>query len=800
MNQHTLKVLEFDKIKDILKRYTVSELGREIVQNLTPISDLEKIKSNLKATSEVKQINLVYQKIPLEGLCNIFPLLEKIKVKGVILNPVELLNISHTIQTARIVKKFFSQLKAVYPHIFPKVQRIEIFSEIGENLRSSIGDQGEILDSASSKLREIREQIRVTKNQIKENLEETLNNKKFQKVIQEKIVTLRRNRYVIPVKTNFRSCFHGIVHDQSSGQATLFVEPLTIVNLNNKWQQLEVDEKDEILVILKRLTQSIYENRNHIRKTTSILAELDFIQAKAIFSKEFGGNEPILNKNGFINLKQACHPLLIWRQKVKKPVKTIIDYNIVPIDIHLGSTFDTLVITGPNTGGKTVALKTVGLLTLMAQSGLHIPSEEGSEIAIFKSIFADIGDEQNIQQNLSTFSSHITNIIDILKQSDSSSLALLDELGAGTEPNEGAALGIAILEFLHQEKVKTIATTHHNAIKAFAYTEDGISNASVEFNQDTLQPTYKILIGLPGKSNAFLIASKLGLPSEIIDQAQKRQDLKTIKVENLIENLEKDYKSLEEERKTISQEIKNTVALKKEYHDLLQRSKFEAENIQKDACLEAEKIVEETRKKTKEIIQNIKLKGVNKESIAEKDRELSKIKDSIHEKRPLSLSGKDKKIIRNLKVGEEIFIPSLKKQGVVLSHPSAAGEVEVQINNMRVQINLQEIERTTKHKKKTEDSHYTIASHYTVKKEEHVAPKINVIGYQTSEALSKVDKYLDQAFLNRLSVINIVHGKGTGTLRKAISEMLSGHPLVENFRLGEISEGGIGVTIVNIKT
>jgi len=587
----------------------------------------------------------------------------------------------------------------------------------------------------------------------------------------------------VPIKKEFKGNFPGLIHDESASGATLFVEPISIVNLNNKLKELKIKEKREIKKILKNLTEEVNQQKDILWLNIDTMAQLDFIFAKARYSLDIEGTQPIIGKKGYINLKKARHPLLKGK--------------VVPIDVHLGKDFNTLVITGPNTGGKTVALKTVGLLTLMAQSGLHVPAKWGTEISVFEKVFADIGDEQSIEQSLSTFSSHMTNIIKILKQVNENSLVLLDELGAGTDPAEGAALAISILIYLHQKGVKTVATTHYSELKAFAHSNEGVENASVEFDVETLQPTYNLLIGIPGRSNAFEIAYRLGLPGDLIDNARNFMNRDELKIEELLQDIyqnRKQAKREKEEVEKLSEEIKR---LKEDYYRQLDRLKNRKEEIIKDAKREALEIVEKAKEEAQKIIDQ--LRKVNKEDNDKNrkieaarmklDSKINQLKDSLIE--PL-IKNADKPA-DNLKPGDAVFIESLNQKGYVTQGPEGE-EVQVQVRIMKINVpvtSLRKIEEDKAEEKKS-------ANKIALKKSKTVSLEIDVRGAVLDDALKKVDKYIDDAYLAGLKQVSIIHGKGTGTLRKGIQDFLKNNSLVKSFRDGRYEEGGDGVTVVTL--
>jgi len=785
LNKRTLKVLEFDKIKSILKGYVESSLGEEKVDKLEPSNDLSFIKKCQEETSEAVRILERGYNISFRGLKDVRNTLKK-AAKGVICQPQELLEIADSIRVSRRLKSFLKNRKnkrEIYENVDKYLNKLTVLTILEEKLRSCIVGPDEIADNASRVLKEIRINIENLQNKIKQTLEKILVSPNTRKYLQDQIITIRNGRYVVPIKREFKGNFPGLVHDESASGATLFIEPISIVNLNNKLKELKIKEKREIEKILKDLTEEVNQQKDIIWLNIDTMAQLDFIFAKARYSLDIEGTQPIIGKNGYINLKKARHPLLKGK--------------VVPIDIHVGKEFNTLIITGPNTGGKTVTLKTVGLLTLMAQSGLHVPAKWGTEISVFEKVFANIGDEQSIEQSLSTFSSHMTNIIKILKQVNENSLVLLDELGAGTDPAEGAALAISILIALHQKGVKTVATTHYSELKAFAHSHEGVENASVEFDVETLQPTYNLLIGIPGRSNAFEIAYRLGLPGELINNARNFVSKDELKIEELLQDIYQNRKQAEREKEEVEKLSEEIKRLKEDYYRQLNKLKNRKEDIIKDAKREALEIVEKAKEEAQKIIDQ--LRKINKEDIDKNkkieatrtklDSKINQLKDSLIE--PL-IKDADKPA-DDLKLGDAVFIESLNQKGYVTQEPEGE-EVQVQVGIMKINVpvtSLRKIEEDEAEEKKS-------VSKIAIKKSKTVSLEIDVRGAVLDDALKKVDKYIDDAYLAGLKQVSIIHGKGTGTLRKGIQDFLKNNSLVKSFRDGRYGEGGDGVTVVTL--
>jgi len=611
----------------------------------------------------------------------------------------------------------------------------------------------------------------------------------YQKYLQEPIITVRGDRHVIPVKQEFRANIPGIVHDQSASGATLFIEPMAIVEMNNDIKKLKLDEENEIERILRELTALVDEKYDSIKTNMEILATLDFIFAKARFSLEFRCTEPRVNSKGIINIKKARHPLL----KAE---------SVVPIDIYMGETFNTLVITGPNTGGKTVTLKTIGLLTLMAQSGLHIPANDYSEVAVFDEVFADIGDEQSIEQSLSTFSSHMTNIVSILEHVTPNSLVLFDELGAGTDPTEGAALAMSILELLHKKNIRTAATTHYSELKIYALTTEGICNASVEFDVATLRPTYRLLIGIPGKSNAFEISRKLGLSEEIIKRAKEFISQDDVKFEDLIRSLEEDKRKAEEERDIASRLKFELEKEKSEMDRRLEKLEAQKDRIIREARNEALEIVRRSKEEAGELIRELQdaiwKENEEKAAMIEKSRmKLRQRENDMEEKIGESLFKKSGIApLKDIRIGMAVKIINLDRTGSVLTLPDEDGNLTVQAGIMKINVNVNNLTAAEEEKEKPKRSSGVKVSSA---KAMTVASQIDLRGQTLDEALMNVDKYLDDAYLGNLPQVTIIHGKGTGVLRAGIMQLLKSHSHVKSYRSGGFGEGGIGATIVEIK-
>ncbi len=792
MDKHTFSVLEFSKIKKLLKERVISATGEQIVEKIIPSTDLEQILNVQRETTEMREIILYEGTPPFARLEDINVELKKSAIKGAILDAVKISKIFKIIKTSRLVKKFILKAGGKYPLIKERTDKIKTFLELEEEIIHCIGEDGVVLDRASPDLKKIRREIIKKEQAIKNRLETIIRSSHFATIIQEPLVTIRQNRYVIPIKQEKKVKFPGIVHDKSDSGATLFVEPFEVVELNNTLRELIKDEEQEILKILQKLTACIGEKTQEIYYSVLSLGEIDFIYARAMLANRMEAVEPKLNQKGFINLLQARHPLLK-------------DF-VVPINISLGKDFDILVITGPNTGGKTVTLKTVGLLTLMAQCGLHIPAACGSEIAVFQKIFCDIGDEQSIEQNLSTFSSHMKYIVQVLKEANSNSLVLLDELGAGTDPTEGAALGMAILDFLYKEKVKVMATTHHDTLKTYAYLTEGVCNARVEFDEKTLKPTFQISIGLPGKSCAFIIARRLDLTFEVVSRAQSFLTKEKIKADSLIEEIEQDKKLIEKEKNLIKMTREESFKIKDKLEKELNEIKENKKEIILKAYQEAGKILRETQDRAEKIIVNL-----NKKKILSKKSKgplLKEIREMSEEIKAKLMPEKELIKSRDIKIGDYVLVKSLNKKGIVLSISGKSKKCKVQIDSMKILVSIFDIEKVVKRDRLPENFIYTrdgISKRLTERDNLYLSKiktfknELSLRQFSVEDAKLRLEKYLDDAYLLGVSPVYIIHGKGKGVLRDEVRKLLDNISYIKLFRSGDVSEGGIGVTVVYLK-
>lgn len=792
MNEKAIKVLEYNKIIELLKGQAGSEMTRKIISELKPFTDPRVIRTVLEETDEA--VRLISFKGPLP-LGNFYDIKQFVGFaqKGGSLNMKQLLQVLYNMKiTANVINWLKGDVPSL-PILQSLVEVLAVFKDLAEEIDRSIESEDMVSDNASSELRHIRRSIVRQNDTIKNRINQMINKADNQSMLQDAIVTVRDGRYVIPVKQEHRSKFPGIVHDQSASGATLFIEPQVIVNMNNELRELEVAEKAEVERILAELSGRVGEHAAQLNNNQEILVQLDLIMAKGKLAHIQHAECPSVNEDGILVLKEARHPL-IDRQKA------------VPINVSIGDKYSTLVVTGPNTGGKTVTLKTAGLLAMMAQTGLHIPAASSSTIPIYENIFADIGDEQSIEQSLSTFSSHMKNIVEIVEKASDKSLILLDELGAGTDPTEGAALAIAVLETLRSRGAQIFATTHYTELKKYAIQTSGVENASMEFDIETLSPTYKLTIGIPGKSNAFEISKKLGLPGEIIDKSKSLLEGGDIKFESVLEAIEEDKKAAEEER---DEAIMLNIEMKKQKEEMDKREKKlkqQQEKMLNDAKEEARAIIAEAKEVTKEVQEELR-ELAKVESLGERnkrlDRSKRKIKDAAGRyKETITREENDNPVsIEDVKVGDRVKVLTINQNGEVIGLPDSRGEITVKVGVMKMKCKAEDLKiiidgRQKKKKPKTSKANY--GSLYK-SKSYSISPTINVQGQNLDDALANTEKYLDDAFMAHLEEVTIIHGRGEGILKKGIQDMLKRHKQVKSFRKGNYNEGGEGVTIVKLK-
>ena len=776
--------LEFNKVIERLAEYACFEPSRELLLALEPKKTVDAATKAIEETSEGVEIMRLYPLFNAGPCRDIREALRMLELGGV-LTVEQLMAVADTCRASRQTKEFFSHIKGHYPQLAEQAKRLDIFKTIETAVAKAIGPDGQIADGASDRLANLRHRIRMFERQIQDRLENFIKNPNTAKFLQDPIVTLRGGRYVVPVKQEYRSSVAGAVHDVSSSGATLFVEPLAVMQANNELARLHLEEDDEIAAILRALSAVVASSREPLSHTMWGLARIDFIMAKAQLSYDMQAAPCQLNSNGLINLKQARHPL-------------ISSAVVVPIDVRLEPKLKVMVITGPNTGGKTVTLKTVGLLTLMALSGLHIPAEPGSGLAFYRQIFADIGDEQSIEQSLSTFSAHMSNIVQILAHSGDDSLILLDELGSGTDPTEGAALAMSILEYLHRAGAKTLATTHYSELKSFAYNKNGYTNASVEFDVETLRPTYRLLMGIPGKSNAFQIAEKLGLNSAVIDRANSFLTADEQQEADFISGLEEHRLQAEQASHEADLRLAEVVEQQRQLKNReIELSNREAEIITK-ARLQAAEIVKESRREAEELYQQMKQElkkaGVQGKEVQAARSKMQKLQDKLQNNLPAKKYQGDAPT--KVEIGQSVEVPKLRQSGIVCTLPNEKGEMQVQIGVMKVNVNLSDlrIDKQKVQKERTASTRFMMQE-----KARHISPDIDLHGLTVDEAIYQLDKYLDDAFLAGLHQVRVIHGRGTGALKAGVLPYLKKHRLVASVNGASFNEGGWGVTVVELK-
>lgn len=789
MNQKVYQTLEFNKIIEQLSEHATSPGGKELCRSLTPMDHINEIEQALTETSDA--LKRIWQKgsVSFSGCRDVRSSLRRLEI-GSILSQEELLHICSLLEAVNRIKQFSRNENADAPKdsLDDLFAGLEPLTPLALEIRRCILSEEEINDDASPGLKQVRRAIRNSYDKIHSQLTGMVANANMRTYLQEAVITQRNGRYCVPVKVEYRGQVPGMIHDQSSSGSTLFIEPMAVVKLNNDLKELAMKEQEEIEKILACLSQETAASISEIETNYHILTRLDFIFAKAQFSKNYKGSCPLFNTKGYIHIKDGRHPLL-------EP------HSVVPITLYLGGSFHLLIITGPNTGGKTVALKTIGLFTLMGQSGLHIPAFERSELALFREVYADIGDEQSIEQSLSTFSSHMKKIVSILEHADEHSLVLFDELGAGTDPVEGAALATSVLSYLHSRKIRTAATTHYSELKVFALSTEGVENACCEFDVETLRPTYRLLIGVPGKSNAFAISSKLGLPDFIIEDARRLISETNVNFEDLITDLENSRTTIEKEREEIRQYKEEIRHLRNKLEQKQEKLEKRKEAILREANERAQGILQEAKTYADETIRKFNqyhLSGPSAKEM-EKDRQelrekLTSVEKKLTLKTPSKKSGNYKP--SDFKPGDSVRVISLNLEGIVSSKPNAKGDMYVQMGILRSLINLKDLEPIQEKMPKNETSPKSNMGSIKVSKSASVSTELHLIGMTTDEAVVVLDKYLDDAYLAHVPSVRIVHGKGTGALRAAVHRHLKRLSYVKSFRLGAFGEGEAGVTIV----
>lgn len=785
MNSKVLKTLEFDKIKESLKQYAASALGHAKVSSLMPSVEYEEITALHEETDEAMTILRLKGHAPLGGIFDIRPHVKRAQIGGM-LSPSEFVQVASTIRASRKLTLFVEELleeEVDIPLLQEKMGTVIPLPHLEQDIRKVVDDNGEILDTASESLRTIRTQLRANEGRIREKLERMIRSSNAQKMLSDAIITIRNDRFVIPVKQEYRGQYGGIIHDQSSSGQTLFIEPEAIVQLNNQLRELRLKEQAEIEKILKELTESVQESGEELLLIVSVLSDIDFMFTKAKFGRSIKGSKPTINNERRVRLNKARHPLLPIDEAVAN-------------DIELGTDFSSIVITGPNTGGKTVTLKTLGLTSLMAQAGLPIPALDGSEVGVFRTVYADIGDEQSIEQSLSTFSSHMVNIVDILKKADHESLVLFDELGAGTDPQEGAALAISILDEVHGTGARVVATTHYPELKAYGYNREGVVNASVEFNVETLSPTYKLLLGVPGRSNAFEISKRLGLSDSVIQRAKSHIGTDSKEVENMIASLEDNRRQGERELEEAHELLRQAEKMHKDMQKQMMEYYEKKDTLYEKAQQKATEVVEKAKAEAEQVIKDLR-KMQHEKSAQIKEHELIQAKKQLEDATPkLKTSGQKKKVTQaehELKPGDEVKVLSFDQKGHLIERVSAK-EWQVQMGIMKMKVKDSDLEFIQSQQKVVTKPIATVKG-----KDFHVSLELDLRGERFENALSRVEKYIDDALLAGYPRVSIIHGKGTGALRQGVQEYLKNHRSVKNIRFGDAGEGGTGVTVVQFK-
>ncbi|MBM7866218.1 DNA mismatch repair protein MutS2 [Heliobacterium gestii] len=793
MNERTLRKLEYDRVLERLANHCASEMGKEIALALRPKGKLWQVQEGQSETTEAKEVLRLRPNVPLAAFHDIRPYLRKAAVGG-ILEAAELQQVAAALRISRQVRSFLlgdekkGDDKKSAPILTALAEGLGLYRDAEVEIDRCIVGEGEVADDASPELLKIRRAMKTIQNRVREKLDGLIRNPDNQKYLQDALVTVRGDRYVVPVRSEYRGQIPGLIHDQSASGATVFIEPMAVVELNNELKRNQAAERTEIVRILRDLSLLVAKDAEDIGVSLEVLARLDFIFAKGKLSTRMDAGEPAVNTQGRLKIRLGRHPLITGK--------------VVPVTIELGYAFDTLVITGPNTGGKTVTLKTVGLLTLMAQSGLHVPAEADTELSLFEHIFVDIGDEQSIEQSLSTFSSHMTNIVGILENVGPSSLVLLDELGAGTDPTEGAALAQSIMEHLLACGAKTIATTHYSELKAFAYSHSRVENASVEFDVETLRPTYRLLIGRPGRSNAFEISLRLGLSAPVVDRSRALLSQDERDVADLIEHLEANQVTAERERQEAEQLRREAYELRRKLEQREQSLREKETAILEKAREEAYALVRKAKEESDQIVRSLREvmnRAPVKEEMARAETErqrLREMQNKLGDDRASRDTGASPLALKSVKVGQTVFVPRLNQKGAVLTLPNPQGELQIQAGILKLNVKLSELQATKEDKPTIGQTEYAAMAR---NKARDMSRELDFRGTTADEAIELVEKFLDDAYLAGLDSVNLIHGKGTGALRAAIRAYLQKHRYVKSFRSGEHGEGGVGVTVVELK-
>ena len=792
MNQKALHALEYDKIITQLMEKASSSMGKELCKNLAPLTDLEDIRHMQTQTKDALQRLFQKGSVSFGSVKDVRSSLKRLEI-GSSLNIIEILAICALLENTNRVKAWSRSDRTSTPpdSLDSLFDLLEPLTPLSGEIRRCILSEEEISDDASPALRQIRRSMKTTNDRIHSQLSGMLTGS-ARTYLQDAVITMRNGRYCIPVKAEYKGQIAGMIHDQSSTGSTLFIEPMAVVKLNNEMRELELKEQKEIEAILASLSEQIAQEREVIADDLQVMVDLDFIFARASLAMDMNASEPLFNEEGRIRLRKARHPL-IERKKA------------VPIDLHLGDDFDLLIVTGPNTGGKTVSLKTVGLLTLMGQSGLHIPANDRSELALFHEVYADIGDEQSIEQSLSTFSSHMTNVVSFLAQADENSLVLFDELGAGTDPTEGAALAIAILSYLHNLGIRTMATTHYSELKIYALSTPGVENACCEFDVETLRPTYRLLIGVPGKSNAFAISSKLGLPAHIIEKAKEQISEQDESFEDILTSLENSRVTIENEREEIQRYKAEIQALKEQLESKQEKLDERREKIIRQANEQAKDILQEAKDyadQTMKLFHKFQKDHVDTAAV---ERERQQLRERLNRAgndlalKPAKRQQEKELQPKDLHLGDSVRVLSMNLKGTVSSLPDSKGFLFVQMGIIRSKVHISDLELMDEPVITSSAMQKTGAGKIRMSKARNISMEINLLGKTVDEAIAELDKYLDDAYLSHLKSVRVVHGKGTGALRKGVHNYLRRQKHVASFHLAEFGEGDAGVTIVEFK-
>ena len=780
MNNHAYKVLEFYKIKEVLAKYAITDEAIERILDLEPYSDTNKLKKELETSLHYFEFTKYDGGAELNGIRNIAPLIKKTSLIGTYLDPEELFFIKKNIRVFRVTKAKLEELEGKYKTLYSKVKDIPVYKGIEDLIEKAVNDNGEINDEASLELTDIRRNKKLVNENIKNRFEELFNNPTYSKAIQDRVITVREGRSVIPIKADFKGQIKGIEHDRSGSGQTVFIEPLTILPLNNKVRELEVREREEIRKILLRLTDMVRINSEGLLQIGESIIELDILNAKTEFAREYKCNKPMILDKEQLKIVEGRHPF-------------IAQDTVVPLSFELGKNYDIMLITGPNTGGKTVALKVAGLLTLMALSGILIPASEKTEIGMFSGVFADIGDEQSIEQNLSSFSGHLKNVQEILEKANRSSLVLLDELGSGTDPMEGSAFAMAVIDYLKEKKSKTIVSTHFSEVKAYGYNEEGVESASMEFNAETLSPTYRLLLGIPGESNALKIARRLGVSEEIINRAEKYISEEDKKVESMIATIKEKSKEVEETQAEVERLKEEAEKVKIAFEDKLRNIEKDKNQILKEAYENSDRVIKDAQEKAKALIEKIRKDEAKKEDLKATEKALQMLRNEVRE-------DKDKNVLKEIKIksslkvvkGEKVYIKSLNSDAMILKVMEDKELAQVQAGVLKLTVSFDDI-------KKIEEKKVVNTGRSTVTNRSNAKSEIDLRGRMVDDAIHELENYLDKAMMSGYGEVYVIHGKGTGLLRKGIQEFLRTCPYIDSYRDANQNEGGIGCTVVKFK-